>query len=174
MQIWFLPRATSFWVFTAVSSTVSPPRYGSPRPKCHSHRLTSCTWLSCLPSASAVSDPLFMLNLCGIVGVGLPATWYTLLIWFECKQVHTNTSSYKYINHLMGYLAHNLSLRWSIYWSGALQGLDNFADSDWRKSACWSSRTGLLADTTSCGNRGCRCSIGLGDCVWNHLSFAIS
>ncbi len=65
---------------TAVSSTVRPPRRGLPRPKFHSHVLTSYTLLPRLPSEAAVSanimgktELLCLLNLCGIVGVELKA-----------------------------------------------------------------------------------------------------
>ena len=65
-----------------VSSTVRPPRRGFPRPKFHSHWqvLTSYTLQPCLPSEAAGSaqpkgnpEPLLLLNLCGIVGIELPA-----------------------------------------------------------------------------------------------------
>ena len=64
----------------AVSSTVRPPRRGFPRPKFHSQVLTSYTLQPRLPSAAAESalpmenpELLCLLNLCGIVGVELPA-----------------------------------------------------------------------------------------------------
>ena len=64
----------------AVSSTVRPPRRGLPRPKFHSQVLTSYTLLPRLPSEATESaqpmgnpEPLCLLNLCGIVGVELPA-----------------------------------------------------------------------------------------------------
>ena len=63
-----------------VSSTVRPPRSGFPRPKFYSQVLTSYTLQPRLPSAAAWSalpmgnpEPLCLLNLCGIVGVELPA-----------------------------------------------------------------------------------------------------
>ena len=65
---------------TAVSATERPPRRGLQRPNIQSQWLTSYTLLPRLPSALAVSalpmgkaDPLCLLNLCGIVGVELPA-----------------------------------------------------------------------------------------------------
>ena len=65
---------------TVVSSTVRPPRRGFPRPKFHSQVLTSYTLQPRLSSAAAGSalpmenpEPLCLLNLCGIVGVELPA-----------------------------------------------------------------------------------------------------
>ena len=65
---------------TAVSATERPPKRGLPSPNNQSQWLTSNTWLPRLPSAFAVSalpmgkaDPLCLLNLCGIVGVELPA-----------------------------------------------------------------------------------------------------
>ena len=64
----------------AVSSTVRPPRRGFPRPKFHSQVLTSYTLQPRLPSKAAGSAepkgmpvPFLLLNLCGIVGVVLPA-----------------------------------------------------------------------------------------------------
>ena len=64
----------------AVSSTVRPPRSGFPQPKFHSQVLTSYTLQPHLPSEAAVSaqpmgnpESLCLLNLCGIVGVELPA-----------------------------------------------------------------------------------------------------
>ena len=63
-----------------VSSTVRPPRRGFPLPKFHSQVLTSDTLQPLLPSEAAGSaqpkgnpEPLLLLNLCGIVGVELPA-----------------------------------------------------------------------------------------------------
>ena len=72
----------SFTLFfrMAVSSTVRPPRRGFPRPKFHSQVLTSYTLQPRLPSAAAESalpmenpELLCLLNLCGTVGVELPA-----------------------------------------------------------------------------------------------------
>ena len=64
----------------AVSSTVRPSRPDLPRPKFHSQVLTSYTLQSRLRSKAAESaqpmgnpEPLCLLNLCGIVGVELPA-----------------------------------------------------------------------------------------------------
>ena len=66
----------------AVSSavTVRPPRRGFPLQKFHSQVLTACTLQPRLPSEAAESaqpmenlEPLCLLNLCGIVGVELPA-----------------------------------------------------------------------------------------------------
>ncbi len=75
-------RPASF--FRAVSSTVSPPRLGLPRPNRHSHWLTSYT-LALLPNlSSAVAVlvqplerpvPLCLLNLRGIVFVELPTRY---------------------------------------------------------------------------------------------------
>ena len=71
-------RTVSFRM--AVSSTVRPPRRGLPLPKFHSQVLTSYTLLPRLTSEAAESaqpmgnpEPLCLLNLCGIVGVELPA-----------------------------------------------------------------------------------------------------
>ena len=65
---------------TEVSSTVRPPRRGFPRPKFHSQVLTSYTLQPRLPSEAAESaqpmgnpETLSLLNLCGSVGVELPA-----------------------------------------------------------------------------------------------------
>ena len=65
---------------TAVSFTVRPPRRGLPLPKFHSQVLTSYMLLPRLPSEDAKSaqpmgnpEALCLLNLCGIVGVELPA-----------------------------------------------------------------------------------------------------
>ena len=65
---------------TAVSATERPPRRGLPRPNIQSQWLTSYTLLPRLPSSLAVlelpmgkANPLCLLNLCWIVGVGLPA-----------------------------------------------------------------------------------------------------
>ena len=71
-------RTVSFRM--AVSFTVRPPRRGLPWPKFHSQVFTSYTLLPRLPSEAAESaqpmgnpEPLCLLNLCGIVGVELPA-----------------------------------------------------------------------------------------------------
>ncbi len=62
------------------SSTVRPPRRGLPLPQFHSQVLTAYTLLPRLPYEGAESaqpmgkpEPLCLLNLCGIVGVELPA-----------------------------------------------------------------------------------------------------
>ena len=71
-------RTVSFRM--AVSFTVRPPRRGLPLPKFHSQVFTSYTLLPRLPPEAAESaqpmgnpEPLCLLNLCGIVGVKLPA-----------------------------------------------------------------------------------------------------
>ncbi len=82
-----------------------------PNRQCHSHALISYTLLSCLPSEAAVlaqpmgkPEPLCWLNLCGNIGVGLPARnkgmrgtfWYILVHMRSDAYIRVH-SSYLYI-----------------------------------------------------------------------------
>ena len=72
--------AVSSLLLAIVCSIVRPPKRGLPRPNCHSHRFTSYTSLSRLPSTAAESaqpngkpESLRLLNMWGMVGVEFPA-----------------------------------------------------------------------------------------------------